>query len=154
MGIIALATGLGLVLAYSVNKTVSGLKDLKPNLIGGRIIGQAGFFQNLTSLKIALDLAIENPNKKIINFQSFIGDVFYNDKPVSKINIVRKIPLRGNDTTLLKDIPVTINNLTAVAEIIKLIGGKKAATEIKIKGFVKADGFKLPVDEILNLSKQ
>lgn len=143
---------LGAIAAAGYARTGMALKDLKifPKKLS--YVKQAGFWQNISSQKFKFDLTIENPNSKTVDFQKFIADVMHNNQKIAEINVEKKIPLAGKDTSVLSGIVFSVNTFALGKDIWSLIvGGEKANVSFNINGHITANGYEYPVDEDINL---
>ena len=140
------------ILAYGYVRTGTTLQDLKPGFKDLSYIKQAGFWQNLTSQKFKLNLFIQNPNKKTVNFQKIVAEVTHNGKEIATITAEKTVPLTGKGTTLLSGITFSVNNFALGTDIWALLtDNKKANLNFNIKGTITADGYPYPIDQNINL---
>lgn len=146
-GIAKLILIVGGVLLWVAAKSGKQLSELEVEDI------QAAKLDKLISESaIYIDLAIKNPNPSKITFNKFVGDLFYKDKIISKINIQQNIDLVPEDVTVLKNIKAKINSITILNELLKVSVLKDELGSVLLKGNITANGVTFPVTESFELT--
>ena len=110
-------------------------------------------FNNLFSQKVKLDLAIDNPNDKIITFTGVSGHIKYNGKELGTLQVDKRIKLPKNDTTVLQGIVIDIDPFVVGSELIDLLFSDDKLHPIIVTGSIHADGFAFPFTKSINLQK-
>jgi hypothetical protein len=145
------AAGLGWWL-WGYAGTGNKLLKMKPYFLAGRYKSSGSLLANLLNTKLETDLVIENPNKDTVNFSSIAGEFLYDKKVIGSIDLNRVIPIKGNEKTMLKGLPIVLNNFSAMAALLDIIK-KGGQTKLKFKGNMKAGGFKYPIDQDIEFKK-
>lgn len=142
--------GLGLYGAYRYISTGTALMDLNIMMERLSYVKQAGFWANLLTQKFKIDIEINNPNNRTVEFQKFMADILHNGKKIASINFSKKLPLKANDKTVLSGVEFVVSNFALGREVWDILTkGDKANLSFKIDGRLYANGYPYPVQEEL-----
>jgi hypothetical protein len=140
---------LGGIAIYALGRTGQTLLKLTFDVKNARIHNVSLSYSN-----IYFDLIINNPTSKDAIIQAYNAQVIYEGKVLATIfKEGLKVPVKRNDTTIIKNIVAKVNSLTVVEKIIDAMTGQFSGT-IQIKGTVLADGIKFPFDTKIKLIPQ
>jgi hypothetical protein len=96
-------------------------------------------------LIIGIDIQLTNPNAKPILFQEINCDVIINSKKVAVLAYATPVTLAGKASTTLKSIAIQTELFSATDALMN------KNVLVNFKGYIKADNFKFPVNETLNI---
>ena len=99
----------------------------------------------LGKLILALDIVVENPNKRSMTLNEVVGRIYYNDDQISDLSLYdKKIILPPRETTIIKGIEIRVEAFSVINKIIDIIDKKATSRNLTITGTIKADGMTFP----------
>lgn len=96
-------------------------------------------------LIIGIDIQLTNPNAKPILFQEINCDVIINNTKVAVLTYNTPVTIAGKASTTIKSIAIQTEIFSATDALMN------KNVMVNFKGYIKADNFKFPVNETLNI---
>ncbi|SFC33547.1 hypothetical protein SAMN05421780_104300 [Flexibacter flexilis DSM 6793] len=162
--------GLGLIIAllmavWEYLQKAFRADQLKP-LISSFSVGKLGF-SSIQSLPLKVVMAISNFSPTLYNLQQIQVEIY--DKDGTKLLASQDVPLtqgvslQPNAQTLIPELNFSVSNanvvqylfsgdkIKAAETMLKLAVGEKAGLTLRVKGFIRAEGLKIPLNEEVSI---